>query len=63
MPYIHIREDYALTVACELCHLSAEEAVAVLRHRLEHRLELEACTACVCRMGNEVVAQMQRRPQ
>jgi len=59
MDDVFVREDYALVVACEYCHLGAAEAVAVLRHRLESRQDTEACRSCVERMAGEVGAQMQ----
>ena len=56
-----IREDCALEVACEFCHLSPGEAVAVLRYRLDKRQDAQACRACVQRMGAEVGAQLKAR--
>ncbi len=56
-----IREDCALVVACEYCHLAAGEAVAVLRHRLDQRRRTEACACCALRMAREVTAQLTAR--
>lgn len=56
-----IREDCALVVACAFCHLTANEAVAVLRHRLDQRKDTEACSGCALRMAREVTAQLQAR--
>lgn len=58
MPTVVVREDFNLVVACEFCHLTAPEAVAVLRHRLDQRRQTEACAACALRMAREVSAQL-----
>lgn len=56
-----VREDYALVVACEFCHLSPGEAVAVLRYRLDKHQGAQACRTCAHRMGVEVSAQLAAR--
>ena len=53
-----VREDLALTVECEFCHLGASDAVAVLHYRLKERRNAQACRGCVARMSTEVTAQM-----
>jgi hypothetical protein len=58
MPTVVVREDCNLVVACEFCHLTAGEAVAVLRHRLDKRQRTEACGGCALRMAREVTAQL-----
>lgn len=61
MPTVVIRESCNLVVECEFCHLTAAEAVAVLRHRLDQRRQTEACGGCALRMAREVTAQLEGR--
>jgi hypothetical protein len=61
MPTVVVREDSNLVGECEYCHLTAIEAVAVLRHRLDKRQRTEACGGCTRRLQAEVTAQLKGR--
>lgn len=61
MATVIVREDFALQVECEFCHLGSDEAVAVLHHRLRRRQTTQACRTCTARMGAEVTRQMHGR--